>query len=826
MICSTVRTLAATVILLTIAGAATASERLSSDALLDITATAAASEAIGRDDKAYRVVQDVEGQLRAVNARAGLDAHFNPWGAGIVAGAATAELSIESIGRGENLRAVGAAQLTSSDNRVELRRDGLVEWYVNGPAGFQHGFTLHERPAPTDDGALVVGLGVHGDYSVSVNASTDAATLTSERGPRLRYAGLVAYDADGRELPARMEASTSGLRLVVDDAGAAYPIVVDPFIQSDEVFPATGDAYYFGWSVAVEGDTMVVGAWFGDIDYPGDCENGMAYVFERSGSPIWRLSARLQSSRPDPFCWGEDFGSAVAISGDWIAVGSPSEPWLLPGAELPPEVQDKNEASPYFNPSQGSVYLFRRPAGGWADATETQVLTEFDGTGYINDYQDSFGESVALEGTTLVVGAPFHDGATSLEVVNAGAAFIYENPIDAGWERTARLVPSDPFPTEKFGAKVAISGNTVVVGNLMTRAGWGASRITSAYLYEEPLDGWWNVGFETARLTAEGITDYAVAIDGSTIVVGAPFQDRAFVFVEPPGGWTHQLPNVELVPSAFSDGSGFEAFGFAVAIDGDMVAVAKLNNEDERGAVYLYRRPQSGWGIPDDPAEPIVIEPLHRLQHGNPEDFFSYSTDIDDGTVVVGAPFRWHWNVVEQRTEFYAGSVFAFTDATDTTPPTAAIARNPTAPSGGFGWDIAPVGITVTAEDDPSGSGVAEVRCAVDPPLFPTIFAELPDAPCPYLNGAAISANGEHWVYAASVDAEGNRSAVEELAVRIDTVAPAPLITLNPPTPDGPDGVYTVPVYVLFGRPRHALRFRSAGPTRHVRGSAHDLVRQ
>lgn len=138
--------------------------------------------------------------------------------------------------------------------------------------------------------------------------------------------------------------------------------------------------------------------------------------------------------------------------------------------------------------------------------------------------------------------------------------------------------------------------------------------------------------------------------------------------------------------------------------------------------------------------------------------------------------------------------MFALTDASDTTPPAIIIACNPTSPSGGTGWDVVPVGITVTAEDDPTGSGVAEIRCEVNPPLYPTIFDELPDAPCAYLDGATISSNGEYWVYAASIDANGNRSAVTELSVRIDNEPREPTVTLDPPTPGGPDGVYTVPV--------------------------------
>ena len=107
----------------------------------------------------------------------------------------------------------------------------------------------------------------------------------------------------------------------------------------------------------------------------------------------------------------------------------------------------------------------------------------------------------------------------------------------------------------------------------------------------------------------------------------------------------------------------------------------------------------------------------------------------------------------------------------DVTPPVTSIALDPASPSGENGWYTAPVGVSITASDD--GSGVASTRCVLDPATPPTTFDDLPTTGCAYLgDGASVSGDGEHTVWAASIDAAGNAETPVSASIRIDTTAP------------------------------------------------------
>ncbi len=97
--------------------------------------------------------------------------------------------------------------------------------------------------------------------------------------------------------------------------------------------------------------------------------------------------------------------------------------------------------------------------------------------------------------------------------------------------------------------------------------------------------------------------------------------------------------------------------------------------------------------------------------------------------------------------------------------------------------------MTVSAQDELNGSGLAETRCVLDPGWAPAQFDELPSDPCPYLDGRTVAATGTHVLYAASRDRFGNDGAVVTLPFKLDTVAPALLVPssveVDAPTPGG-----------------------------------------
>jgi hypothetical protein len=227
-------------------------------------------------------------------------------------------LELERWGRqGEEVIAGGAVRVHKNVNRLEYRRPGITEWFVNGKEGLEHGFTIQHRPGG-GEGELSLQLRQRGELvaaqelgaeqePVAEHESAGRSILykTKQGDPALRYRKLLVIDARGRRLPARMVADGEWLRILVDDRRAVYPIVVDPITQQAYLKASnTGAGDLFGCSVAISGDTVVVGASAEDSNVTGvngtQSNNsatyaGAAYVFVRS-SGTWTQQAYLKAS--------------------------------------------------------------------------------------------------------------------------------------------------------------------------------------------------------------------------------------------------------------------------------------------------------------------------------------------------------------------------------------------------------------------------------------------------------------------------------------------------------------------------------------------------
>ena len=216
---------------------------------LPIQAQTSISAALGRDQRAYHAKRDGHA-WRLENRKHGLRADFTTRGVEMRSGAARFGLRLAGLGRGARLEAVAASKPEAKSNRIDYRRGGLSEWYVNGPLGLEQGFTLDSPPARKGSEALTLALRLSGDLSAVPDPRGDGMALQARGGgTALRYRGLVAWDSTGRTLPAWWQGQGSEVRLRVDDAGARYPLTIDPIFEDARLTASDGAASdCFGFS--------------------------------------------------------------------------------------------------------------------------------------------------------------------------------------------------------------------------------------------------------------------------------------------------------------------------------------------------------------------------------------------------------------------------------------------------------------------------------------------------------------------------------------------------------------------------------------------------
>jgi hypothetical protein len=170
--------------------------------------------------------------FRLINKRQRITAQITRAGAAVVQlNRATLTLRLASIAFGNTEENIGRLRLAATANRITYRAPGWSEWYANEPAGIEQGFTISSRPAHAAPGPLVLRLGVGGNLHPEGTGRQDSVTFAGA-GTALAYRGLIASDAAGNALPARIVVHGRELLLRVQDKHARYPIQVDPFIAS------------------------------------------------------------------------------------------------------------------------------------------------------------------------------------------------------------------------------------------------------------------------------------------------------------------------------------------------------------------------------------------------------------------------------------------------------------------------------------------------------------------------------------------------------------------------------------------------------------------
>ena len=578
-------------------------------ASLSSEAQSSISAMMGRDIPTYQA-KAKRGRIEADNARQKLTANFTVHGVQVFSGRQNWTMVLQSYGYGDTLQSVIAAAPKASSNRVEYRRGALTEWYLNGPFGLEQGITVQKRPAHADGQPLTVAFAMESNLAVALDGNGKGLTLTRGDGQMaFHYRGLLAYDENGKKLPAWLELKASQLLLRVEDTSARYPVVIDPFVQTGELTASDGvPNAEFGDSVAVSGSTVVAGA-------PG-CLNcgfvGAAYVFTEPAKGWGNMTQTAKLTASDGVA-NNQFGFAVSIDGGTIAVGAHGT-----------------------NSGRGAVYIFTEPTNGWTNMTQTAKLTASDAAP-----SELVGRSVSISGNTVVAGAPQdNNGAYKQQ----GAAYVFVEPPN-GWAdmtQTAKLTPSDGVSYGQMGYSVGIDGNTIAAGDPSPIPGRIASA-GKAYLFVEPLGGWVNMT-QTAELTGSdaAVGDRLgnfVAISGNTVVAGAPLatpgtkpqQGAAYVFVEPVTGWANMTQTAKLTAS---DGVRSAYFGRAVAISGNEIVVGApnqtVNSDAGEGAVYEFLEPETGWANMTQSTELNAI-------HAGDNDQVGCRVSVDGATVVAGA---------------------------------------------------------------------------------------------------------------------------------------------------------------------------------------------
>ena len=322
---------------------------------------------------------------------------------------------------------------------------------------------------------------------------------------------------------------------------------------------ADGHAYdHYGRAVSVSGNRMVVGADAADVL---TVDNGAVYVVVRTLTG-WQQEAKVVAVDG---ATNDGLGASVAISGDTLVAGA------------------KGADAPHLN--SGAAYVYVRVNGLW---TLQQKLTGSSGAA-----QDAFGTSVAIDGDTIVVGAPTHDGGAA----DAGAAFVFVRS-GATWSEQQKLVASDRAAADHFGSAVAISGHTVLAG--APHADPKGASSGAAYTFVRSGVTWAQqqklVPAETAAGDRLGC---AVAIFGDRAVLGAELDDdlgtdsgAAFAFERSGSAWSLAAKLLA------ADGAPSDRLGGSVAISEDRAVVGAAFDDDhgaDSGAAYTFERTASGW---------------------------------------------------------------------------------------------------------------------------------------------------------------------------------------------------------------------------------------
>jgi len=346
---------------------------------------------------------------------------------------------------------------------------------------------------------------------------------------------------------------------------------------------------HFGYSVSIDGDYAIVGAWMSDVDIGDEHESwvdraGSASIFVRDGNS-WSQQALLTK----PALEGSDrhsyFGNSVSIAGDYALIGCYGDS------------QDDLQRA-------GSAYIYVRDGNTWSHQVR---LTADDA-----EEHDNFGRSVSIDGDNALVGA---NGSDEDDVGDAGSAYVFIRD-DNEWSQQAKLIADDARATDRFGYFVSIDGNYALVGT---------EDVNSAYIFVRGEDDW----AQLARLKPDDSNDTdfgkSVSIDGNNVLVGGI--STAFTFNIP--DIQRRIQQQQKITA--DDANTRDNFGISVSVDGDYAIVgAEVEGLPRPGSAYIFVRNGDEW------LQAVKL----TADDGEERDRFGCSVSIDGDYAIVGTEDR------------------------------------------------------------------------------------------------------------------------------------------------------------------------------------------
>jgi hypothetical protein len=409
----------------------------------------------------------------------------------------------------------------------------------------------------TRSGLIAAGALALTGVAVPCAAESELVRLTASDGESGDWFGFsVAIDDDVMLVGAPSAASPLGV-----ERGAAYVFrrVGDVWIEEAKLFADDGEAQdWFGWSVAIEGDTALVGA-PGALSQTSAPPRSAAYVFLRNDGE-WSQLTKLDT--PDNGLNDNGFGAAIALDGETAIITA---------------VYDDGDGA--LNSQEGAAFVFRRDAGDWAQTARL-----------VSPGTERFGMAAAIDGGTVIVGGVAPPVG---QQVAEGAAWVFAED-DGAWLLDGELHSPNPTMWDMFGAAVAVEGGVAVVGAYgQDGPDWAAQG--GAYVFERSGEAW-SLAKSLVSPNAASLAWFGIstAIENERIVVGSidnefpayPDRGAAYLFTRS-GDWAIDREFAAEQPSASAH------LGYSVAISGRHV-VAGAFGAQLGGAAYVFQLPCVG----------------------------------------------------------------------------------------------------------------------------------------------------------------------------------------------------------------------------------------